>query len=133
MKRDNKDEFCDQKDCQFKVCSVSMPDLSALSFPVSAKELGREQQSDSSLNEVFQTTVSPSEVDNTARGYVVHNGVLLRKWIPHKGDFVGDLVFQIVVPAKFRHKMTEIAHDQSGHQGVHKTYNCLLWYFFGRA
>lgn len=60
--------------------------------------------------------------------------VLLRKWIPHK-DFVGDPVFQVVVPPKFRQMMIEIAHDQSGHQGVHKTYHLLryLFFFFGHA
>ncbi len=109
-----------------------MPDLSALSFPVSAVELGKEQRSDSSLDELFQSVVSPVEVDNVARGYLVHDGVLLQKYIPHKDDFVGDPVFQVVVPVKYRRMMIEIAHDQLGHQGVRKTYDRLLQYFFGR-
>lgn len=53
-----------------------------------------------------------------------------RKWIPHKGDFVGDPVFQVVVPVNFRHTVIEVAHDQAGHQGVRKTYDRLLRYFF---
>lgn len=57
------------------------------------------------------------------------DGVLLRKWIPHK-YFVGDPVFQVVVPVKFRHMMIEVVHDKSGHQGVRKTYDRLLRHFF---
>ncbi len=120
-----------QKDSQSEICTnVSMPDLSALSFPASAVELGKEQHSDSSLDELFQSVVSPVEVDNVARGYLVHDGVLLWKYIPHNNDFVGDPVFQIVVPVKYRRMMIEIAHDQLGHQGVRKTYDRLLQYFF---
>lgn len=55
--------------------------------------------------------------------------MLLRKWIPHK-DIIGDPVFQVLVPTKFRQMMIEIAHDQSGHQGVRKTYDRLLRYLF---
>ena len=130
MKRAN-DEVCDQKEIQSdKGCSkLFMPDLSALSFPVSAEDLGKEQRTDSSLDELFQSAVLPVEECNVARGYFVHNGVLLRKWSPHK-DFVGDPVFQVVVPTNFRQMMIEIAHDQLGHQGVRKTYDRLLRYFF---
>ncbi|XP_058618173.1 uncharacterized protein LOC131531435 isoform X3 [Onychostoma macrolepis] len=94
------------------------------------EEFGKEQRADSSLDALFQCAVTPAEMSNLARGYVVSDGVLLRKWIPHKGDFVGDPVFQVVVPVKFRCKMIEIAHDQSGHQGVRKTYDRLLRYYF---
>ncbi len=97
-----------------------------LSFPVSAEKLRKEQRADSSLNVLFQCAVTPEEMGNLARGYVVGDGVLLRKWIPHKGDFVGDPVFYVVVPVKFRRTLIEIAHDQSGHQDVHKTYDRLL-------
>lgn len=131
MKRANDDEVCDQKEIQSdKGCSkLFMPDLSALSFPVSAEVLGKEQRTDSSLDALFQSSVPPVEECNVARGYLVHNGVLLRKWSPHK-DFVGDPVFQVVVPTNFRQMMIEIAHDQLGHQGVRKTYDRLLRYFF---
>lgn len=108
-----------QKDGQSEICTnVSMPALSALSFP------------DSSLDDLIQSVVSPMEVDNVARGYLVHDGVLLRKYIPHKDDFVGDPVFQVVAPVKYRRMMIEIAHDQLGHQGVRKTYDRLLRYLF---
>lgn len=78
-----------------------MPDLSTLSFPVSAEDLGKEQRVNSSLDELFQSAVIPAEVYNIAHGYFVHSEVLLRKWFPHKDDFVGEPVFQVVVPALF--------------------------------
>lgn len=107
-----------------------VPDLSVLCFPVSAEELGKEQRANFSLDVLFQCAVTPAEMGNLTHGYVVSDGVLLRKWIPHKGDFVWDPVFQVVVPVKFRCTMIEIAHDQSGHQGVRKNYNHLLRYCF---
>ena len=39
-----------------------------------------------------------------ALGYFLRNGMLVRKWVPCEGDFVGEPVFQIVVPEKFRVK-----------------------------
>lgn len=129
--KQREDELSDQEEILHKTClDLFIPDLSALSFPVSADELGKEQRADSSLNELFQLAVIPAEIGNLARGYVVKDGLLLRKWIPHNGDFVGDHVFQVVVPTKFRNEMIEAAHDQSGHQGVRKTYDRLLRYFF---
>ncbi len=130
--KQQEDELIKQKEIQFKkTCTdLFVPDLSALSFPVSVEELGKEQRDDSSLDVLFQCAVTPAEMGNVARGYVVSDGVLLRKWIPHKGDFVRNSVFQVVVPVKFHHTMIEIAHDQSGHQGVRKTYDRLLRHYF---
>ncbi|RXN07717.1 serine/arginine repetitive matrix protein 2-like [Labeo rohita] len=58
-----------------------------------AEELGSEQRSDSSLDVLFQSAVTPAEVGSLARGYVVSDGVLLRKWIPHKGLFADSLSY----------------------------------------
>ncbi|XP_039542155.1 uncharacterized protein LOC120489424 isoform X2 [Pimephales promelas] len=131
MKGANRDVVCGQKEVKSDKVGMKlfMPDLSALSFPVSAEELGKEQRNDSSLDELFRSAVPPVEECNVSRGYFVQDGVLLRKWSPHK-NFVGDPVFQVVVPTKFQQMMIEIAHDQSGHQGVRKTYDRLLRYFF---
>ncbi len=130
--KQREDELIKQKEIQLKKACTDLfvPDLSALSFPVSAEELWKEQWADSSLDELFQYAVTQAEMGNLARGYVVSDGVLLRKWIPHKGDFVGDPVFQVVVPVKFRRTMIEIAHDQSGQKGVRKIYDRLLQYYF---
>ncbi len=70
---------------------------------------------------------------NLARGYVVSDGVLLKKWIPHKGVFVGYPVFLVVVPVKFCRTMNEIALDQSGYQGVCKTMIACCDITFGRV
>ncbi len=76
--KQRKDELTDQKKIQFnKACTdLFVPDLSALSFPVSAEELffGK----NSSLDEIFQCAVTPAEIGNLARGYFVSDGVLLR-------------------------------------------------------
>ena len=45
-------------------------------------------------------------------------------------DFVGDPIFQVVVPSKFRGYVLKLAHDGSGHLGVHKTYDRILCNFF---
>lgn len=50
--------------------------------------------------------------------------------MPHVENFVGDPVFQIVVPSRFRDKVLRTSHDQSNHLGVHKTYEYVLRYFF---
>ena len=48
----------------------------------------------------------------------------------HGENFVGDPVWQIVVPSKFRSEVLKASHDQSGHLGVYKTHNYILQYFF---
>lgn len=58
------------------------------------------------------------EVKSVASGYFLHDGILIRKWMPQGEDFVGDPIFQMVVPSEFR--VLRLAHDGSGHLGVHK-------------
>ncbi len=130
--KQREDELINQKETQFKKACTDLffPDLFPLCFPVSAEELEKEQRTDSSLDVIFQCAITPAEMGNLTRGYLVSDGVLLRKWIPPKGDFVWDPVFQVVVPVKFPRTMIEIAHDQSGHQGVRKNYDHLLRYYF---
>ncbi len=116
-----------------KIVSLSIPDLSDLSFPFSSDEWSREQHSDSSLAELFALVFSDSDVPDVARAYFVQDGLLLRKWSPHGEDFVGDPVVQVVVPTKFRSVVLEVAHEKSGHPGVKKTYDRVLRYFFGHG
>lgn len=67
---------------------------------------------------------------------MLHRGILLkvicfmRKWVPCGGDFIGEPVFQVVVPSGFRELVLQTAHDACGHLGVKKTYDCVLRYFF---
>ena len=51
----------------------------------------------------------------------------MRKWVPCEGDFAGEPLFQVVAPEKFRHLVLKIVHDKSGHLGVTKTYDRVLW------
>lgn len=64
-----------------------------------------------------------------ACGYFLQDSLLVGKWSPHAG-IIGDPVFQIIVPTKFCSAVLQIAHDESGHSGVSKTYNRVLRHFF---
>lgn len=44
-------------------------------------------------------------------------------------DFIGEPVFQVVVPEKSRDTVLKIAHDESGHLGVRETHDRVLRYF----
>uniref|UniRef100_A0A4W6FVS0 Gypsy retrotransposon integrase-like protein 1 n=1 Tax=Lates calcarifer TaxID=8187 RepID=A0A4W6FVS0_LATCA len=107
--------------------SVSIPD-SLLS--VSRSDLAQEQSSDLSLRELFHMVLPGAKGKSAARGYFLQDQLLVRKWVPHGDCFVGNPVFQIVVPEKFREEVLRTAHNQSGHLGVRKTYNYILKYFF---
>ncbi|XP_039514899.1 uncharacterized protein LOC120469791 [Pimephales promelas] len=106
------------------------PSLSDFPLSVSVSELLQEQQSDPSLKEMFDRVVSATVISSAGSGYFVRNGVLFRKWVTLGNDFVGDPVFQLVVPAKFRSLVLKVAHDESGHFGVKKTYLNILKHFF---
>lgn len=70
------------------------------------------------------------EVEDSAYGYFLQNSLLVRKWTSHRGNVVGDPIFQLVLPAKLRQSVLKIAHNESGHSGVKKTYDRLLRHFF---
>lgn len=67
---------------------------------------------------------------DTPSGYYLDGEVLVRKWVPHCKDFVGDPIVQVVVPKKLRDLVLKTAHDSSGHLGVKKTYQLILRKFF---
>ncbi len=88
------------------------------------------QQADSSLKDLFDQVLPESEMRDGARGYFLQDLLLVRKWVWHSDTFVGDPVFQIALPVSFRQSVLKVAHDESGHSGVKKTYDRLLWHFF---
>lgn len=90
----------------------------------SLSELAAEQQADPSLTELFDRVVPASEVRDTAQGYVLLNGLLVRKWLLHQDTTVGKPILQVVVPMALRHG------DLAGHLGVRKTYDRILKHFF---
>ena len=109
---------------------LDVPSLSDFPLSVPSSELLKEQQNDSSLREMFDRVVPNTVVSSAANGYFVQNGLLFRKWVAIGDDYVGEAVFQLVVPAKFRLLVLKVAHDEGGHFGVRKTYGHLLKYFF---
>ena len=78
--------------------------------------------------------MSAAEIKGAASGYFLRSGLLFRKWAALDGDGVGDAVYQLVVPTKFRPLVLKVAHDESGHFGVRKTYlNILKQLFWPRV
>ncbi len=67
---------------------------------------------------------------DSARGYFLKDSLLMRKWVWLGDTSVGDPVFQIVLPVRFRQSVLKVAHDESGPSGVKKTYDRLLRHFF---
>lgn len=97
---------------------VPLPDL-PLSIP--REEWVKSQQADPSLSNLLDSVLSEGEMRSVAHGYFLQNELLVRKWVPCEGDFIGELVFQIVVPETFCDTVLKIAHDESGHLGVRKS------------
>lgn len=108
-------------------CPVFFPD-SLLS--VSRSDLVTEQRADPTLRELYGRVVTTAEGSSVANGYLLQEGLLVRKWVPHGESVVGNPVFQVVVPAKFRAEVLRTSHDKFGHLGVRKTYKYILRYFF---
>ena len=111
-------------------CQHETDYLCNLPRSISQPELVREQKADPTLKELFNLVLPKSEVKNLAHGYFIEDGVLLRKCGPCGQGFIGDPVFQIVIPSKFQEVILRIAHYESGHMGVRRTYNRVLEKFF---
>lgn len=104
--------------------------LPVVPWSVSHDELMQEQRADSTLKPCVDGVCSPVEVRNLSRCYFLHDNILMRKWMPQFEGFVGDPIYQVVVPLTYRDIVLQISHDQSGHMGVRKTYDRVLRYFF---
>lgn len=50
--------------------------------------------------------------------------------MPQLESFVGDPLYQVVVPLKSCEVVLQISHDQCGHLGVRKMYDRVMRYFF---
>ncbi|XP_049904288.1 uncharacterized protein LOC126392736 [Epinephelus moara] len=99
---------------------VSVPDSL---LPVSRCDLVSEQP-------LFDAVFSTEDGRSAASGYLLQDGLLVRKWLPHGEDFIGKPVFQFVVLEKFCCEVLKTSHNQLGHLGVRKMYNYILRYFF---
>lgn len=100
---------------------------------MSRQQLIIEQKRDLSLAAPFKEAVTGEEADTVAVGYVLKDGVLVRKWTPRSSS-TGDwrTVTQIVVPKPFRGDVLRLKHDDplAGHLGANKTYERVLRCFF---
>ena len=77
---------------------VKLPCLPVFPLSVSHSELRLEQGADPALEGLFGSVWSDSKVGNVASGYCLQEGILTRKWVPHGEDFLGEPIFQVVVP-----------------------------------
>lgn len=104
---------------------VFVPDLPA---PLSLSEVIEAQKNDCTLEKYFALA---SGDDNIDHGYLIQNGLLLRRWSPRADNDVADQVLQVVMPVKYREVVLKAAHGEaSGHFGVRKTYNHVLEHFY---
>lgn len=83
-----------------------------------------------SLKEIFDHVLSTAEINNAAGSYFLQNSLLFRKWVALCNDFVGDAFITLVVSAKFCPLVSKVAHNESGHFSVRKTYFNILSLFF---
>ncbi|KAK0145216.1 Retrovirus-related Pol polyprotein from transposon 412 [Merluccius polli] len=84
-----------------------------------------EQEEDLSLKELFQQVRPSDELESAVPGYFLEDGLLVRKWVPQSDSFVGDAIFQVVVPTRLRPEILHTAHNTAGHSGVLLTVMCL--------
>lgn len=104
---------------------VFVPDLPA---PLSPSEVIEAQKNDRNLEKYVALA---SGDDNVDHGYLIQNGLLLRRWSPRADNDVADQVLQVVMPVKYRELVLKAAHGEaSGHFGVRKTYNHVLQHFY---
>jgi len=83
-------------------------------FPFAREELIADQNSDPSLSCLFEKAVLMDESTALKSGYLLSDGVLLRKWSPNFRASAEDdwsVVTQVVVPSKYRHDILCLAHD----------------------
>lgn len=106
-----------------------LPYLRIFLFP--SLNLIKDQKLYSTLQKLFESVLSEDEIRKVANGYLLQDGMLMRKGIPHGKYFAGDPTIQVVVPVKYRSIVLQTFHDEvAGHLGVKKTYDQILRYFF---
>lgn len=95
--------------------------LSGFPLLVAHRGMVAEQQADSSLSDSFNRVLPESEMRDSAPGYFLQDSLLVRKWARHSDTFMGDPVFQVVLPVSYHQSVLKVAHDESGHSGVRTT------------
>ena len=89
---------------------------------ISRQNLIEEQNNDKKLLDLFKIALTPEEAEKVSVGYLIKDGILMRKWSPSEYDNgkKGETVYQIVVPTVHRQEVLELAHNlpMSGHLGI---------------
>ena len=104
--------------------------VTGLPNSISRSQLIQEQFSDSSFQPLFGRARLFVDGD-LSPGYVVKDGILMRKCLPRSHVPPNDPVWQVVVSSAFRQLVMKTAHDDAGHMGVKKTYDrviCLCYW-----
>ena len=82
---------------------------------LSPNEIINAQKNDHSLEKYFALASGSDKADH---GYLMQNGLLLRRWSPHVDTDVAGQVLQVVMPVEYRDLVLKTAHgDASGHFG----------------
>ncbi len=110
---------------------VSLGDTFMNQDVVSDDKLSVNQRGDPELDRLFDISVSEEDSKGVARCYFVKSGILMRKWRPVDvpADQEWHVVYQVVVPRKYRPQLIQIAHE-SGHVGINKTTYRILRHFY---
>lgn len=105
--------------------------LPTLPPSVSREDIIKEQASDSTLQELFKQVVSEEESKSLPHSYTLHDSLLVRSWIPYKGEGLGEPAYQVVIPVKYREMVLKTSHDNiAGHLGVKKTHSRIFRHFY---
>ena len=99
--------------------------MTGLPTSISRSQLMQEQFSDSSFQPLFGRARLFTDSD-LALGYVVKDGILMRRCLPRSNVPPDDPVWQVVVPSAFHQLVMKTAHDDAGHIGVKKTYDQVI-------
>lgn len=103
---------------------VSPPDLHP--YVLGEKRVDS-QRADPSMAALWDEVLPVDTISDVARVHFVQVDLLVRKWVPC-GDFVGEAVFQVVVPSNFHDVVLQTANDSCGHLGIRRSH--VPHYFF---
>lgn len=98
---------------------------SSLDLPVTRSQIIVAQNGDPSLSKCLSAVISPEAAKKKNTAYFIDNGLLMRKWCSKvEEDVDWNVVYQVVVPNKYRSHVLCVAHEHLlyGHLGVTKTY-----------
>lgn len=79
------------KSGESELCTFSLSDVP---ISVSQEDLRAEQQADASLKGLFEQVLAEEEFRNSSECYFIHNSLLIRKWVPHGDNFIGEPIIQ---------------------------------------